>query len=341
MAKNSFATSDNLTKKAWDEKLFRDVVKESYFTKFMSEKGDNIVHVKTQLEKTQGDKVTFGLRMRGEFAGVTGSTVMEGNENRLDFYNNSVSLELYRIAVRTGGALDKKRVMFSIDDEAREALRESGTNKIEQLCFDALFVDGTSTVYQTSATNFLRTATAATAKGALHATNSIMTPSFISALKTFAKTGGARGTVPLRPIKVDGKDYYVLLVHPDVIYDLKQNTVIQNAWANARERSMENPLFRDAEVIWDGVLVHSNERVEIGTNAGGASVPYSRGVLMGAQALVWAWGQRPETVTDTFDYDNETGYCWNMMSGCLRSQFNSADYGSISVYCARTNVSGA
>jgi N4-gp56 family major capsid protein len=341
MAINSFATNDALTKKAWDEKLFRDVVKESYFSKFMSEKGDNLIHVKTQLERSQGDNVTFALRMRGEFEGVTGSTRLEGNENSLTFYSDSVSLELYRIGVRVDNKLDAKRVMFSIEDEAKEALKESGTNKIEKLAFDAILADATINCYQTSATNFLQTATPGTAKAALHATNSLITPAFLSALKTYAKTGGGRDFVPLRPIKIGGKDYYVLLVHPDVVYDLKQNAVLQGAWENARERSMDNPLFRDAEVVWDGVVVHSNERVTIGTDGGGASVAFCKGVLMGAQSLIWAWGQRPQTVTETFDYKREIGYGWDMMAGVSKPQFNSQDFGSIGVYCARTNVSGA
>lgn len=341
MAKNSFATNDASTKKAWDEKLFRDVVKESYFSKFMSEKGDNLIHVKTQLEKSQGDNITFALRMRGEFEGVTGDTPLEGNENKLDFYNDNISLQLYRIGVRVGGKLDKKRVMFSIEDEAKEALKESGTNKIEKLCFDAILGASTRNCYQTSATNFLQTATEATAKAALHATNSLITPAFLSALKTFAKTGGSRRVVPIRPIKISGKDYFVLLVHPDVVYDLKQNAILQGAWENARERSMDNPLFRDAEIVWDGVVVHSNERVTIGTDGGGAAVPFCKGVLMGAQSLIWAWGERPETVSETFDYKNEIGYAWNMMAGVKKPRFNSEDFGSIAVYCARTNVSGA
>jgi hypothetical protein len=54
MAKTSFSTSDALTKKAWEEKLFRDSVKESYFSKFVSSGADTIVTEKTQLSKDKG-----------------------------------------------------------------------------------------------------------------------------------------------------------------------------------------------------------------------------------------------------------------------------------------------
>jgi len=340
MAHNTFATNDALTKKAWEEKLLRDVVKENYFSKFMSEKGDNIVHVKSNLEKTQGDNITYGLRMRAEFEGVTGSTPLEGNENDLDFFTDNVSLEYYRIGIKTGGRLDRKRVMFSIDSEAQDALKEVGTNKIEQLCFNSIFGSYTRIAYKTG-TNFLQNATKATVVSALDATNSRATPGFISALKTYAKTGGNRSFVPLRPVKISGKDYWVLLVHPDVIYDLKQDAAIKSAWEGARERDMDNPLFRDAEVIWDGVVVHSNERVPIATNGGAGSVAFSEGVMLGAQALMWAWGEKPFTESETFDYKDKKGYSWNMIAGVKKPVFNSQNYGSIGAFFSRTNVSGA
>jgi hypothetical protein len=54
MAKTNFTTNDALTKKAWEEKLFRDSVKEAYFAKFTSAGSDTIVSEKTQLTKDKG-----------------------------------------------------------------------------------------------------------------------------------------------------------------------------------------------------------------------------------------------------------------------------------------------
>lgn len=50
MAKTAFETSNDLTKKAYDERLFRDAVKQSYFNRFMGDNAASLVHVKTQLE---------------------------------------------------------------------------------------------------------------------------------------------------------------------------------------------------------------------------------------------------------------------------------------------------
>ena len=61
MAKTNFTTSDALTKKVWEEKLFRDSAKEAYFSKFMGESSDSLVQEQTALEKEQGDRITLSV----------------------------------------------------------------------------------------------------------------------------------------------------------------------------------------------------------------------------------------------------------------------------------------
>ena len=348
MSKTAFSTSNDLTKKAWEEKLFRDSVKESYFSKFQGSGSESIVQTKEQLTKDKGDKITFGLRMRLTGAGVVSGQILEGNEERLVTHSNSVTLEQYRHAVRDDGALSRQRAMFSISDEARNAIKDWMSEKVDQLAFDTIGVGAGATVdpskifYKTGASTFLATGTAATAKSALVAADSKLTLNFISFLKAFAKTGGNRTYVPLRPVKVEGKEYYVMLVHPDALFDLKASSEWQQAQREAQERGKSNPLFSGAAGVWDGCVIHEHENCAIAADAGsGSNVPWTKAVFMGAQALVWAWGQRPEVIQETFDYKNEEGYGISMIAGVAKSKFNSLDYGSLGVYLSRTNVAGA
>lgn len=348
MAKTNFSTSNDLTKKAWEEKLFRDSVKESYFSKFQGSGSDSVVQVKEQLTKDKGDQITFGLRMRLTGAGVTSGQILEGNEERLVTYSNPVRLEQYRHAVRDDGAMSRQRAMFSISDEARAAIKDWMSERVDQLQFDAIGVGAGTTVepsqifYRTGASTFLGTATAATARTALVAGSSTLTLNFISFIKAFAKTGGDRRYIPLRPVKVEGKEYYVLLVHPDALFDLKASSEYQQAQREAQERGKTNPLFTGAAALWDGVVIHEHENCAIRTDGGAsANVPWTRAVFMGAQALCWAWGQRPEVIQETFDYKNEEGYGISMIAGVAKSRFNSLDYGSLGVFLSRTNVAGA
>lgn len=343
MSKTTFATDNALTKKIWDEQVFREAEKDSFFPKFHGKSADSLVHEKTQLEKSQGDKITFGLVKKLTGAGVSGTQVLENNEERLNTYDDSVTLEIYRHAIRDDGAMTRKRAMFSIDEEAKRAIKVWMSEKIDQLHFDALFASNTLTAYPLSSGAVMTLdTTAADAKLALTASDSKLTPAFISQLKTGAKTGFGRRIEPLRPVKVKGKEYLLLLVHPDVAYDLKRNSEVMNAWQYAVERGYDNPLFKDADVMWDGVCVHTHENCTIAADAGaGGNVAWAKGALMGAQALIWAYGKRAWTVMEEFDYGNEHGYAVNLIAGCTKPTFNSQDYGSIGVYNARSNISGA
>lgn len=338
MAITQFTTADGLKKKAWEEKLFRDVRKESYFEKFMGTDPNSIIQVKTHLEKAKGDEVVFGLIPRITGSGVTSGQTLEGNEVALTSYNFSVVLERYRQAVRHDYISDK-RVIFSISDEARSALQVWGSEKIDQLNFNALTASPTRVFYSTDGVTMTTTATAATAKGAL-TTSSLITTKQIDFAKAWATTGGNRSQTPLRPVKVGGKNYLVLLVHPDVAYDLKNDATYNQAQREAQGRGDENPIFTGALGIWNGVVVHEHENIPIATDAGvGANVPWAQCLLMGAQAGVWAWGERPSLVTKEFDYQEETGQAWRMTAKAGKTKFNSKDFGVFSFYVARSQVS--
>lgn len=346
MAKTTFATGNALTRKVWQEQLFRDAVKQSFFEPIMGTGSNACIQVKTDLEKSKGDRITFGLRTRLQGAGVTGNTELVGNEESLTTYDFNVTLDMYRHAVRDDGALSRQRVMFDVPEESRSALKDWMTEKIDLLNFDALGLLSTSTVnpskifYRNSSGVVTATSTPATAKAGLHATNSLLNPDLINALKTWARTGGGRAYIPIRPLKVDGEDAYVLLVHPDCLYDLESDSTFVAAQREAAERGKTNPLFVGAKAYWRGVIIRAHENCAIATDGGGASVAWAKCAFLGAQAAAWAWGERPFVVEEDFDYKNQKGYAINMMAGVSKTVFNSLDYGSIGLYLSRTNISG-
>lgn len=329
MAQTELNTDNALTKKAWEEKLFRDTVKETYFSKFMGQGKGSIVQVKNALLKGKGDQITFGIRMRLTGDPITGNGTLEGNEQKLTTHDYSILLERYRFGVRDRGELTRQRAVFSVDTESREALQEQGVEHVDALCFDAVQANPTKIFYGGTASSTAN----------ITATDKI-TPAIISRTRVWSLTGGNRAQTPLRPIMIKGKKYFVLLVHPDVMYDLKQDSTFAQARREALERGRENPIFSGSEAVWDGVVVHEHENMDIVSNWGsGGNVPGARCTLMGAQALVYAWGARPKIVPKKFDYDEQHGYGWGITARCGKPVFDGADYGSVAMYVARTQVS--
>ena len=337
MSKTGFTTSSNETKKLWDEALFRDAYKDAYFTRFMGG-SDSIVHEKTQLEKDRGDRIRFGLVDRVDGNGVSEGQTLEGNEDSLSSSTFDLTLTQWRYGIRDDGAMSRQRAMFSITDETRNAIKGRLSEKVDKLCFDAVTASPTKIMYRDGGVNMI-TSTEATAIAGIEATDKIDV-SMISFVKAWAKTGGNRAQVPLRGVKINGKEHYILLISPDQEYDLKQDTDWIAAQQYANIRGNDNPLFTGAIGMWDNVIVHVHENVPLTTTWGGSgAVKGAKAVFMGAQSLVWAWGQRPQTNMQKFDYDNEVAYSVSMIYGVGKPTFNSVDYGSIAFYTARTAIS--
>ncbi len=370
MARLDFQTSNALRKQAWEEELYRDTLINSFFMGRFSgealpnlEKGmeeglikstpNDVMNVETDLgavgrtKTRKGDKLTFGLVPRIDpkvEQGVISGQTLKGKEVATQDFDFSIELERYRQAVSGGTVMDWNRASYNVPDVTRAALLSWGRDKLELLAFDALRASPTSIFYfDNSSSAVAKTATLATAKEAVEAADGKLTPSLLSFVKAWSKTGGARASsqIPLRPIMVNGKPMYVYLTHPDATYDWKNDSAVQQAQREAEARGSDNPIFQGASYIWDGVVIHEHEYVTITEDGGaGGAVPLSEGILLGAQALVMGWGERPSIVEDTEDYEEDLFYAWRMTTKIQKPVFNSKDYGSVMVLTARTNVSG-
>src|SRR3990167_6875528 len=141
MAETEYTTNNALARKLWHEQLYRESAKAAYFSRFMGNSEENIVQVKTDLEKQPGYNVTFGILMRLLGAGVTGDNTLEGNEESLSTYDFNLSIDQLRHAVISKGKMSEKRVLFSIPDNARTQLKIWMTEQIDKKCFNALDAD--------------------------------------------------------------------------------------------------------------------------------------------------------------------------------------------------------
>jgi N4-gp56 family major capsid protein len=354
VAKTAIGTTDADRVILWEEELFREMQVHSFFSrlegksvkKTRDRKGNlvfdqgpnNLVHTKTQLQGEKNDKMTFTMMMKLTSSGVTSGTALEGKEESLTRYTQNIELEEYANAVRDRGPIDRMRPIWDMDSEAKYALQIWGAERLDELMFQALQSSPTR-VYRPGTDSYYTSKAAATT--ALTATETITT-NYLSKLAVIARTGAARSINPLMPITVDGRKYYAAIFYPDALYDFKNSAVYHNAAKDARERGKDNPLFTNATAIWDGIIIYEHENMNSGTDAGaGSDVPYSEGVLMGAQALVLAWGKRPFMVSETFDYTREHGHSLQFIMRAQKPNFNSKDYGSIGLMVARTQISDA
>jgi len=319
----------------WAKELQSEVSKGVYFSKFMGEGPGNAIHVK-QMEEGKGKDVTFGLVSQLSGSAITGDSSLEGNEQSLSTFSNTVSTNQKRLAVRDTGKFANSKVLYDFRSTSLDLLKTQYSELIDADIFSALSTtSGTHAYYRADAT----TSVYATSdpKGDL-ATNDSITLADISAMKTLAQIGGS-ANYRMRPIRVDGNDYYVLVLHPEVAYDLFELDEFQQIQREAQVRGDDNPLFKGALGIYNGVVIHAHEGVNTFDNGGGAAVKGARNLFMGAQAACFAESSDMMWVEKTFDYGNQLGISAAKIYGVDISDYNSKDYGVIQYVTDRTDLS--
>lgn len=325
---NSWA--DGLQVEEWSKELFHETNKDLFWMKFMGTGSNNVIQVKNELNAKKGDTIHFGLRARLSGDGVENDDTLEGNEENMPVYNYSVGVSQLRNAVRSEGEEFEGKYLYDFRMEALDALKVWLAEKKDSYFFKALALSPTNVV--------------GTAKASL--TTEKLTPALISKAKARAKlpTGGHQR---IRPVRIEGKSYYFMLVSVEQGYDLKQNTDWQDAQQAANIRGSKNPIFQDALGVWDGVLLYEHEDVETFDDGGAGSVHGAMASLIGAQAMVLAQNRQTQWREKTFDYGNQLGVSGGFMQnrydssatgGNIKTVFNGLDFAHIAVYTACTDL---
>lgn len=324
-ADTDFATGATETVKRWAAKIWIEASRELYFGKLMKEGDDNAaIEVKTELEKGPGDKITFSLARKLALDGVADDAMLEGNEESLTVYSDSVTLAQRRHAVRLNGRMSERRTAFDQRMVAKTQLKTWLAEYIDNDMFTQFDTAPTTTVFGGAAVS---TATIdATCK---------FTPALID--KCIAKA--KKATPKIWPVRLNGQDYWIMVLHTDVSYDLKQDPAWQQAQREANVRDMmKNPIFSGALGYWGGAVIHECEKVPVTTNYGaGNNLAGASNLFLGRQAGVFAWGKRPEGWEKEFDYGAKTGFAIGAIWKFKKAVFNAADNAFTAVRVFRTN----
>ena len=325
----------------WAKQLAYEVGKEIYFSKFMGESFDSMI-VKKQMDEGKGKDITFGLvgltpaadNNSGGF--YTGDTAIEGNEANLTSNTQTVATAHRRFAVISDGNFADSKVLYDFRTEALSELKRSYAEDHDAQIFSAL--TATSGTFGQLRADSSASAYANSDDEANLATADKIALEDISKLKRIAMLGGS-ATWKMRPIKVEGKDYYVLLVHPEVSYDLFQLSGFQQIQREANVRGDDNPLFAGALGMYDGVVIHEHEGVATADNMGsGNNVKGARNLFLGAGAGLCAGIGEMNWVEKTFDYGNKLGIAAGQIYVIDRAVYNSKDYGCIQYLTSRTDL---
>lgn len=345
MSATSFPTNHPLAVKLWSKKLFVEALKATYFDRFMGDSASSLCQVKSELNKSAGDKITIGLRMQLSGTGVQGDGTLEGNEEALTLYSDSVLVDQIRHAVRSAGKMSEQRVPFSVREEARSGLQDWWADRLDQSFFNHLcgysletntLYTGNNTPNKEDTAHRVLPSTVTSDEGSLSTTD-VFNLNYIDAAVEKAKTA----TPVIKPIVEGGENFYVCFLHPYQVYNLRTSTNsgqwfdIQKAALTSGNRFADNPIFTGALGVYNNCILHESVRIRTGIDTANATKPnIRRAVLCGAQSLVFAYGQTAASgemswVEEVFDYQNQLGVSAGMIFGIKATRFNGTDFGKI------------
>lgn len=363
------ALASALEKQIWMSDYFKEYVRGSRFMPYMGRSPTSIIFVKYELQSEGGKTINLPLITRLKNDGVTGSQVLDGNEEELGNYNCPISIDWRRHGVRVPKSTSYK-TEIALLDAARPLLRQWESEKLRDDTIKALLsaviadtATGGATVNLGDSTTGNRnafaagnqdrilagkllsnwSATWATMTGNIDTTDDKCTIASMSLAKRLAKSADPH----IRPYQADDADaeeWFVAFHGGRTFRDLKQDATLVNLNLYARPREggsfMKNPLVKDGDLVYDGVIHREVPEIDtIAQNSGGtysldavgASSADVRPVLLcGQQAVGIAWGQEPTPQTDrTKDYQFRPGVAIEELLGVKKMAFNSKQHGMI------------
>ena len=356
------ATISALQKKLFQQELYKNTIDSLYFTEngMMGEDENNIVQIKTDLKKSQGDTITFGLTSKpNRSGGATGDEEIEGKEQAITAYSQAIAINLWRDGIALKGKFDEKTACYNMRKDASAKLKVLAQEWLEtQFFLKAGGVTNTSLtdIYgenigiqatfgntppivpdaDCNAGYGSRYLCADYKAGATSLSpTDIMSVKLVKRLALIANTAKPK----MRPLRINGKSYFNLFIHPHQAYDLKEDDDYKKALENCAERGMNNPIFTGMLTVIDGIIIHEHPYVPFldisaaGYNfaAADSGTQYSldtyRAILCGQQAIGYA---QCDTDLGWVEIDKDAGakhaFYTAIMGGVQKIQFNSLDY---------------
>jgi N4-gp56 family major capsid protein len=303
-------TGHALTAEQWDSMIAQEYLSMLWFRNLMGPSQFAPIQVKMELAKGAGDAITIGLRSQLQGGRVDGSEKGAGQEGRVAFYGQRITIEEVRHLVKFERVnMSQKRVAWDILNQGREALVEKAEIALEEDIIAALGDTASGRVrgrYLYGSLDSNWNATHATALQNIDNTDDKLTTNMIRVGKRKALIP-VNATAKIRPMRVkvgmNFEEWFCFVGHPYSIRDLVDNDA---AYRNAQlllppNTNRESPLFTGASFrgSYDGCLIYEYDRLELVSS----TIQCSHNFLMGAQALAVCWGQMPKFGEDHGEFD--------------------------------------
>ena len=314
MSSTIIGVNDPKAVKRWSSVLFVDNARESYYGNRLVGTGADAQTpfvALTDLESKAGDTISYDLNLQLRGRPVYGDGRITGTEEALRHATDTIKIDLVAKSVSAGRTMSQKRTLHNLRTTAKDRQRDFWGRWNDEMCsmylsgsrgVNADFIEGEyftgyagNALYAPDADHLLFGGTA-TAYNDIDTADGFDLRLIDRAVTKSAVMGGGATNIPrIRPMKINGEDRFVCIMHPYQWHATKVNTStgqwldIQKAAAGAVGNS--SPIFRGSEGMYNGVVIHKHNTVIKFDDAGvGLNVPAARALFLGRQAGAIAYG---------------------------------------------------
>lgn len=231
----------------WATKIRLDAIKSAFWgSRFEGKQGSRMpILANTDFTKSAGDKIHFQTMSRLHGAGVTGETILTGNEEKLSLGQYDLEVEWIRHAVGFNKR-GTKRANFDAVKVAGDELADWAARYIDDSMFKQIVSTETtqSTIYAGNKTSVA---------------NLTSTDVFNSdALDRIKVALLRKGAMPFQVKSAGGSSlkYFGVVIDPIDAYNLRGDEAWWSAQRDANTRGMDNPIFTGALGIYNGLIIY-------------------------------------------------------------------------------------
>lgn len=358
MAATDFPLNHALAVQRWSTSLAIEAEVYQYFRKFMGKGDNNVIKIKTELNKAAGDKITVGFRQKLSGDGIEGDNVIEGTsaEEALEFFSDAVFIDQRRKGTKSKGKMSEQRVPYNMRKQGRNALSVwYGEDYDQQLFYYLSGMRGITgghvdTAWTGRAQNSLQAPDAEHIMyGGAATSPATLTSSHKMDIDLIERLVAKSETMDpmVQPVIVKGgENKFVLLMHNYQAYDFRA-AVTDNDWVDIRKNTdgQKSLLYQNALGEYAGVIMHKHRNVvRFDDTVGTYAVHGARALFLGGQAGMIAWGGggaygRYSWNEEKDDRGNALAITAGAIYGTKKTRFNSKDFGVFSADTYATDLS--
>lgn len=335
MADTALATG--LRVQQWDSKFFLEYLTENRYAGEMGTNENSIIQLREDVSKKPGDSITFALVNKLTNTAVTGSNILEGNEEDMTTRSFRLYVDKRRNAVRIP-EMEEVKSPIDLRNAGRSILKDWALKDTEGLISSGMTgINGVDFLSATAAQK--NSWVAANSDRVLFgAAISNYNATFSTALATIDNTADklsaaagslmkriAVGANPkIRPVRVqDGgaKRWYTVHCNTKSFRDLKLDATITQAQRDVKIEMQNNKLFEGGDIIWDGMIFKETPDLDRYINNNTNTIACGPVILCGAQAIGAAYAKRWTSQTKTFDYGDKYGIATESIYGIKKLEF--------------------